>query len=108
MNNPTRRHFAFSAAAFSALSAARVEGANDRVRFGLIGSGGRGRQDWETFLKQPEVEPVAVCDVYRPFLEQGIAMTEGRAKGHNDFRAVLDRKDVDAVIVATPDHWHSL
>jgi predicted dehydrogenase len=46
--------------------------------------------------------------VYRPFLEQGIAMTGGRAKAHNDFREVLDRKDVDAVIVATPDHWHSL
>jgi predicted dehydrogenase len=108
MNNPTRRHFARSAVAFSALSAARVQGANDRTRFGLIGSGGRGRQDWETFLKQPEVEPVAVCDVYQPFLEQGIAMTEGRAKAYKDFREVLDRKDIDAVIVATPDHWHAL
>jgi predicted dehydrogenase len=108
MNNPTRRHFARSAAAFSALSAARVQGANDRLRFGLIGSGGRGRQDWETFLKQPEVEPVAVCDVYQPFREQGVAMTEGRAKAYKDFREVLDRKDIDTVIVATPDHWHAL
>jgi predicted dehydrogenase len=108
MTNPTRRHFAQSAIAFSALSATRVQGANDRLRFGLIGSGGRGRQDWETFLKQPEVEPVAVCDVYQPFREQGVAMTEGRAKAYKDFRAVLDRKDIDTVIVATPDHWHAL
>src|SRR3954453_22100610 len=108
MNNPTRRHFALSAVAFSALSAARVQGANDRVRFGLIGSGGRGRQDWESFLKQPEVEPVAVCDVYQPFREKGVAMTEGRAKAYKDFREVLDRKDIDTVIVATPDHWHAL
>lgn len=111
MNNPTRRHFAQSAVALSALSAlgaTRVQGANDRLRFGLIGSGGRGRQDWESFLKQPEVEPVAVCDVYQPFREQGIAMTEGRAKAHKDFREVLDRKDIDTVIVATPDHWHAV
>jgi predicted dehydrogenase len=108
MTNPTRRHFAQSAIAFSALSATRVQGANDRARFGLIGSGGRGRQDWETFLKQPEVEPVAVCDVYQPFREQGAAMTEGRAKAYKDFREVLDRKDIDTVIVATPDHWHAL
>jgi predicted dehydrogenase len=74
----------------------------------LIGSGGRGRQDWETFLKQPEVEPVAVCDVYQPFREKGVAMTEGRAKAYKDFRGVLDRKDIDTVIVATPDHWHAL
>jgi predicted dehydrogenase len=107
MTNPTRRHFACSAIALSALGAARVQGANERLRFGLIGSGGRGRQDWETFLKQPEVEPVAVCDVYRPFLEQGVAMAEGRAKAYKDFRELLDRKDIDAVIVAAPDHWHA-
>jgi predicted dehydrogenase len=107
MTNPTRRHFARSAIALSALGAARVQGANERLRFGLIGSGGRGRQDWETFLKQPEVEPVAVCDVYRPFLKQGVAMAEGRAKAYKDFRELLDRKDIDAVIVAAPDHWHA-
>ena len=60
-------------ARLSALSATRVQGANDRIRMGLIGSGGRGREDWTTFLKQPEVDPVAVCDVYGPFREKGIA-----------------------------------
>ena len=101
-----RRTFAMGA--LSAWSASRVIGANDRVRMGLIGSGGRGKQDWTTFLKQPEVEPVAVCDLYDPFREKGIAMTEGRAKGFTDFRGVLDQKDIDAVIVAVPDHWHAL
>jgi predicted dehydrogenase len=97
----------FAIGAASAWSAARVMGANGRIRIGLIGSGGRGREDWATFLKQPDVEPVAVCDVYDPFREKGIAMAEGRAKGFKDFRQLLDQKDIDAVIVATPDHWHA-
>src|ERR1700676_2225955 len=84
METVTRRT-AIAMAATSALSATRILGANDRVRLGLIGSGGRGRQDWETFLKQPEVDPVAVCDVFDPFREKGIAMTEGRAKPFSDF-----------------------
>jgi predicted dehydrogenase len=107
MNRRQFSRVAFAMGAGSALSAACVLGANDRVRLGLIGSGGRGTQDWETFLKQPDMEPVAVCDVYAPFLAKGIAMTEGRAKGFKDFRQVLDQKDIDAVIVATPDHWHA-
>jgi hypothetical protein len=52
---------AFAVTAFSALNAARVSGANDRIRIGLIGSGGRGREDWGTFLKPPDVEPVVVA-----------------------------------------------
>jgi len=83
-------------------------GANDRIRMGLIGSGGRGREDWTNFLKQPDMKPVAVCDVYAPFLEKGIALTEGRAKGFKDFRRLLEQPDIDAVIVAAPDHWHAL
>src|SRR5437868_9384516 len=98
----------FAVGAASALSARRVMGVNDRVRMGLIGSGGRGREDWANFLKQPDVEPVAVCDVYDPFREKGIALTDGRAKAFKDFRQLLDHKDLDAVIVATPDHWHAL
>ena len=111
MEPVTRRRFSRTAIAMtaaSALSATRVWGANDRVRMGLIGSGGRGREDWGNFLKQPDVEPVAVCDVYEPFLQQGIAMTEGRAKEQKDFRRLLEQKDIDAVIVGTPDHWHAI
>jgi len=94
--------------AASAWSATRVWGANDRLRLGLIGSGGRGREDWTNFLKDPGVDPVAVCDVYGPFREKGIALSGNRAQGLQDFRRLLERKDVDAVIVATPDHWHAL
>jgi predicted dehydrogenase len=111
MNGHTRRAFgksAFAVAATTALGSKRVIGANDHVRVGLIGSGGRGRQDWENFLKQAEVDPVAVCDVYDPFREKGIEMSGGRAKPFKDFRKVLDRNDIDAVIVATPDHWHAI
>jgi predicted dehydrogenase len=100
--------FTIAAMAGTALSASRVWGANDRIRMGLIGSGGRGREDWGNFLKQPDVEPVAVCDVYDPFRELGIKLTEGRAKPYKDFRRVMEQKDIDALIVATPDHWHAL
>jgi predicted dehydrogenase len=108
MNRRDLLRTSFAVGAVSALSASRVMGANDRVRMGLIGSGGRGREDWGNFLKQPDIEPVAVCDVYDPFRDKGIAMTEGRAKGYKDFRQLLGQKDIDAVIIATPDHWHSL
>src|ERR1035438_5416908 len=90
-----RRTFAMGA--LSALSAARVSGANDRVRVGLIGSGGRGREDWGTFLKQPDFEAAAVCDVYEPFLEKGLTMAEGRAKGYKDFRKLLEDKAIDEI-----------
>src|ERR1700679_622773 len=107
----TRRAFSrttIAAAAGTALSASRGWGANDRIRMGLIGSAGGGGEDWGNFLKQPEVQPVAVCDVYDDNREQGIALTGGRAKPYKDFRRVLEEKDIDAVIVATPDHWHAL
>ena len=92
----TRRDFsrrAFAVTAANALSASRIWGANDRIRMGLIGSGGRGREDWGNFLKETDVDPVAVCDVYEPFREQGIVMTKGRAK---PFRCegLLAQKDV--------------
>jgi hypothetical protein len=64
----TRREFAkFAAGTMTALSASRVMGANNRIRMGLIGCGNRGSPIWSIFLKQPEVEPVAVCDVYTPY-----------------------------------------
>src|ERR1035438_4928252 len=70
----------FAATAVTALGSRQVMGANARIRVGLIGSGGRGKQDWATFLKQSDVEPVAVCDLYDPDRKKGIEMTEGRAK----------------------------
>jgi predicted dehydrogenase len=58
------------------------------------------------FMGHPEVKVAAVCDVYEPHLER--AHQESSARKHKDFREVLDRKDIDAVVVSSPDHWHAL
>jgi predicted dehydrogenase len=88
-------------------SRAAVLGANDRLRIGLIGAGRQGRFDMQNHMALSDVEVAAICDVYEPNLAQAAVMAPGAAK-HRDFRAVLDDKSVDAVIVATPDHWHAL
>ena len=102
-----RRSFV-SAAAITAASYQRVMGANERVNVGLIGAGGQGRGDWARFLKQSDVDAGAVCDVYAPHLEKGLAMSGNKARSYTDFRKLIEQKDLDAVIVATPDHWHAI
>ena len=94
--------------AVSGVGATQVMGANEKIRVGVIGTGREGRTVMAGFLKQPDVEVVAVCDVYRPNLDKGLTDAGGRAKDYKDFREVLDRKDIDAVVIATPDHWHAL
>jgi len=87
----------------------RTGGANERVVVGVIGTGRQGLDDLQDFAKQPDVEIAAVCDVYRPNLDKGLEAAGGKAvKASKDFREILDRKDIDAVIVGTPDHWHAL
>ena len=54
------------------------------------------------FMKYDDVRVAAICDVYKPHLEKALAATQGKAKGYSDFRRVLDRKDLDAVVVAPP------
>jgi predicted dehydrogenase len=94
-------------AALSAASYARVRGANARVRLGVIGTGGRGRSVMASFLRHPElVDVVALCDVYRPNLDRA-RQAAPNGKPYADYRALLDARDVDAVLVATPDHWHA-
>ncbi|MHC4487688.1 MAG: Gfo/Idh/MocA family protein [Planctomycetota bacterium] len=104
-----------------------VLGANERIRVGFIGVGNRGTQLLERFLKQNDVEVAALCDVYEPYLMRDYSkvdkklrdslgsrvpkMTEklGRnVERYKDFRRVLDRKDIDAVVIASPDHWHAV
>jgi predicted dehydrogenase len=63
---------------------------------------------WRNFLAQPDVSPVAVCDVYHPFRERAAEAAKEKVAQYRDFRLMLDRSDIDAVIVATPDHWHAL
>ena len=87
-------------------AASAALGANDAVRTGIIGSGGRGRYLTEQF-KEIGSEMAAVCDVYEPNLEAGLKAASTGAKKYTDYRALLDDKSIDAVIVATPDHWHA-
>ncbi|KPL27013.1 MAG: hypothetical protein AMJ72_11250 [Acidithiobacillales bacterium SM1_46] len=86
----------------------RRVGANEKVTLGLIGCGGRGRHVMSIFQRFPDVEIAAVCDVYRPNCEKARGMTGGKATTYNDYRQLLERSDIDAVIVATNGHWHVL
>ena len=90
----------------TALSAARISGANDRIRCATIGTGGRGTYLTKQFVAQ-DVEVVAVCDVYEPHLQDGLKEASPGAKSYEDYRRLLEDKSIDAVIIATPDHWHA-
>jgi predicted dehydrogenase len=103
-----RRTFLQSSAALAGASGSGMAAPSDRVRVGVIGCGGQGRNDLGDFHKNADVEIAAVCDVFRPNLNRAKDMTGGKAEAYTDFRRVLDRKDIDAVVVATPDHWHPL
>ena len=98
---------AVGAVAATKLSGSRVTGANDRLTCGFIGVGGMGRSNLRDFLKSEVVEVAAVCDVWQPNVERAIQMTQGKASGYSDFRKVIDRKDIDVVVISTPDHWHA-
>jgi predicted dehydrogenase len=93
--------------AMSASGTRSVLGANDRMRVGLIGCGRQGLENLRHFMAAG-VGVAAVCDVYEPNLQKGLEAAGGHAKAVNDFRQVLDDKEIDVVIVATPDHWHPL
>ncbi len=111
MKRFTRRDFArttIAAGAGTALGRMRILGANDRINLGIIGCGDRGMQIWPIFLKQPEVNPVAVCDVYQPYIAKAAGAAANKVRTFEDFRRLLEVKEIDAVIVATPDHWHAL
>ena len=92
----------------TAASYSRLRGANDRVGIGFIGFGLIGAQHVKDFSHQKDADLVAMCEVYQPRLEQGVAACGARAKGYSDFRGMLEDKDVHAVVVSTPDHWHAL
>jgi predicted dehydrogenase len=130
--NLDRRDFARTtlAVAGTAVSPAgartrRVIGANERVRLGCIGLGYRGVQVLNAFSVHKDAEIAAICDVYEPYLNgqfdrihphfkrlgyvipSRLPEFDAPVQRHKDFRRVLDQKDIDAVIIATPDHWHA-
>jgi predicted dehydrogenase len=95
------------AASVSAASARRVLGANERIKVGVIGSGGRGRLLLELFQRTGDAEIATVCDVYEPRRLQARELTSGQARECGDYRRVLDDASINAVVIATPDHWHT-
>jgi predicted dehydrogenase len=82
-------------------------GANERVRIGLIGAGGRGKEIFRIALRSANVEAVAVADVYTRRLDEAKAIAPA-VKTHRDFHRLLDDKSIDAVLIATPQHQHVL
>jgi len=101
----SRRGF-LRATAFAAVSYDRVSGANDRIRLGIVGTGPRGQYLMKEITRAGSVEWVAVCDVYSVRRDAAAGMAGGSVRTYADHRRVLDHTDIDAVIVATPDHWH--
>jgi len=104
-----------------------ARGANEKIRVGFIGVGNRGTQLLGDFLRQNDVDVVALCDVYEPYLMRDYATVDKKLidslgsrvpkmkeklsnniARYKDFRHLLDRKDIDAVVIATPDHWHAI
>jgi len=129
----TRREFikktalTTSALALGTSIPAKVIGANDKIRMGFIGVGNRGSQLLDEFMTNADVQVAALCDVYEPYLQRDHskvskrfidevgarvpAMKEGfttDVKRYKDFRKLLEQKDIDAVCIATPDHWHAV
>jgi predicted dehydrogenase len=89
------------------LPSSKVLGANDRVRIGLIGAGGRGQEIFKAALHCPNVEGVAAADVYSRRLDE-VKGYVPNIRTYTDFRRLLDDKSVDAVLIATPQHQHAL
>jgi predicted dehydrogenase len=108
----TRRTFAKTAAAATLAMAAtgpsRALGANDRIRLGVIGVANRGGQLLTAFLEHADAEVVALCDVDQRTLQQAKARLASKPATYEDFRKLIERPDIDAVVIATPDHWHAI
>jgi predicted dehydrogenase len=101
----TRRGFL---AAATAASYSQIRGANGRLRIGVIGCGGMANGHMRSLLKMKEsdnCEIAAVCDVYQKRLDEAAQLTG--AKPYKDYRTVLEQKDIDYVLIATPEHWHA-
>lgn len=124
--NSSRRHFlkqtaalTLTSAAFpsivpaSALGKAGAVSPSNRIAVGCVGMGPQGQGDMSNFLSQKDAQVIAVCDVKKDQLAQAAAAVNGRygnkdCATYGDFRELMARKDIDAVLIATPDHWHVL
>jgi len=120
-NTTTRREFIQKAATITAIGFAaprlafgssrapvRKPSPNSRIHLGIIGCGGMGRANLGNCARQPDVVVTAACDVYDARLEATVEQFKPTCKGYADFRELLQQPDLDAVIIATPPHWHCL
>jgi predicted dehydrogenase len=110
MSESSRR--TFLAAGAAAFSLGKVLGANDKINIGIVGIGGRGNDHIKNYALVPDARIVALCDVNQAALEKGQAavknLTGESPKGYDDMRKMFADKDVDAVSITTPNHWHAL
>ncbi len=108
----TRRTFLTTTAAFTASQYSRILGANDRVNVAVVGLGGRGQAHMKALGELPGVRITALCDVNQAAVERGQALVKKSAnetpKGYEDMRKVFEDKNVDAVSMPLPNHWHAL
>jgi predicted dehydrogenase len=109
----SRRNFLHTAAAaLASTSASTLRGANDKVNVAIIGLGGRGRYHLSEYAKLPDARIAAICDVDQAALERAQAQVEKltgqKPKGYADMRQVFDDKEVEAVSMPLPNHWHAL
>ncbi len=100
---------ALTAAATKPLFGSGIQGANDRVRMAIIGAGNRGGRVFDSLVRNKDCQFLAAAEVNKAKLDSW--MTPARQtfnlKVEGDYRRILERKDIDAVLIATPDHWHS-
>jgi len=118
---------ALSVNSLSAMSYSRISGANELIRVGFIGVGNRGSQLLGTFMGMQDCEIAALCDIYEPYLSRDRSKVDpryikampgqiprmgeafpGKVEKYNEYRKLLENKSIDAVCIATPDHWHAL
>ncbi len=108
----TRRTFVVSAGGLVLSAAAGKAAPSDRIRLAVLGVNGRGKDHIAGFARLPDAELVMLCDPDRRVLDSQVAAvterTGRKVKGETDLRRVFDSKEIDAVSIATPNHWHSL
>ncbi len=106
MMKPSRRVFAAAAVTSAAAGYQRILGANDRIRLGFIGVGNRGNNLLNATKEYADQQIVAVCDLRSDYLDKAIADAGTNPARFTDYRRLVE-SDLDAVVVATPDHWHA-
>src|SRR5262245_57449989 len=102
----SRRTFILASTVAVAAPARSRGVANDTLNIGCLGTGGRCRVLMKALTRVPGVVLAAVCDIYEPHLAQAREIADAKAFATRRYHEVLARKDIDAVLIGSPDHWH--